>query len=103
LVVAVMEAAFPSSVDKLWKELKEAVSKEAVSKELSIIQAQREAFRKEKEEFEETKKKIASVHFPTNIKLDVGGKIFKTSLTTKERRFYAFKNVLRNWISGRER
>jgi len=82
-------------VDKIWKDMKDAVNaelakiqaeRESLRKdtiaELAKIQAERDAFNKEKAEFEETKKKIASIHFPSNLKLDVGGKKFKTTLNT---------------------
>jgi len=64
-------------VDKICGELQEVISSK-----LSEIQAQQDAMRKEREEYEETKKKISSVHFPSNIKLDVGGRQFKTTLAT---------------------
>ena len=38
--------------------------------------------RKEREAFEEIRKKLEHVHFAKTVKLNVGGKIYKTSLET---------------------
>ena len=38
--------------------------------------------RKEREAFEEIRKKLEYVHFAKTVKLNVGGKIYKTSLET---------------------
>eukprot|EP01121_Diplochlamys_sp_Union-15-3_P003488 TRINITY_DN1337_c0_g6_i1.p1 TRINITY_DN1337_c0_g6~~TRINITY_DN1337_c0_g6_i1.p1 ORF type:complete len:330 (-),score=49.88 TRINITY_DN1337_c0_g6_i1:13-1002(-) len=62
---------------ELWKSLQKAIDNQ-----LAELDAAREALRKEKEEFNETKKKISSVHFQEGVKLNIGGKVFKTTLQT---------------------
>lgn len=54
---------------EIWKNLQDAFNAE-----LADLEAQRKALRQEKEEFEEMKKKIQSVHFSSTVKLDVGGR-----------------------------
>eukprot|EP01126_Amoeba_proteus_P007259 TRINITY_DN12598_c0_g1_i1.p1 TRINITY_DN12598_c0_g1~~TRINITY_DN12598_c0_g1_i1.p1 ORF type:complete len:351 (-),score=44.77 TRINITY_DN12598_c0_g1_i1:166-1143(-) len=64
-------------VDEIYKSLQEAIQNQ-----IREIVTQKEEFLKEREAFEETKKKISQVHSSDPIRLDVGGKVFKTSLKT---------------------
>lgn len=50
--------------------------------ELLTLERKREELKQEREDFEAMRKKIDSVHFSFPIKLDVGGKVYKTSLST---------------------
>lgn len=69
-----MEAATSA---ELWVSLQESITKECAA-----LASEREALQKEKEEWEATRSKIVAVHHTSTIKLDVGGVIFKTTLTT---------------------
>eukprot|EP01105_Mastigella_eilhardi_P000680 TRINITY_DN1081_c2_g1_i1.p1 TRINITY_DN1081_c2_g1~~TRINITY_DN1081_c2_g1_i1.p1 ORF type:complete len:386 (+),score=76.94 TRINITY_DN1081_c2_g1_i1:138-1160(+) len=53
-----------------------------VAEELSKLDASRVALEKERVQFEDAKRRIAMVHFASTVKLDVGGRIFRTSLAT---------------------
>ena len=47
-----------------------------------LMEAEAEKLAQERKEFEEIRKKLDHVHFGKTVKLNVGGKIFKTSLET---------------------
>ncbi|KAH3763972.1 K+ channel tetramerization subfamily protein [Pelomyxa schiedti] len=64
-------------VDTTMSALQDVLSKTA-----ALLQQQREELERDKANYEEMKNKIATVHFPSTIKLDVGGKVFKTSQST---------------------
>lgn len=55
---------------------------DAIQKELENIKNERSGLEKERASYEEMKTRIAAVHFSDPIKLDVGGRIFKTSKAT---------------------
>jgi len=66
-----------SSTTELWKTLRASIDAD-----LATLSEEREQLEIDKRKFEEMKTKIASVHFPSNIKLAVGGHVFKTTLAT---------------------
>lgn len=62
---------------KLLKQLAQTAEKE-----IAKIKAERAKLEKEKDEFEQMKAKIATVHFPNKIDLNIGGTIFSAPLET---------------------
>lgn len=64
-------------IEKLQKELNEAINEEKAN-----IKRQHEVLEKEKAAWEESKGKLEKVQAGGRIKLDIGGKVFATTLPT---------------------
>lgn len=70
----------PKKASDVWKDL------QAVMKgELDSLDSDRQAFEREKEEWEAIRDKLATVHTAQAVKLNIGGKKFRTTLATLKR------------------
>ena len=56
--------------------------RQCLESEMELVKLEREKLEEEKKQFEEVKAKVAKVHFASSIKIDVGGRIFKTGKST---------------------
>ncbi|KAH3764150.1 K+ channel tetramerization subfamily protein [Pelomyxa schiedti] len=70
--------------DGMFREIDDnmAALQANIKKAMAVLNKQREDLNRERSTFEEMKSKIATVHFASTIKLDVGGRVFKTSRGT---------------------
>ncbi len=55
---------------------------ECITTEIARITSEREELNRDKANFDVLKEKIAKVHFPNKVKLNIGGMTFVTSLET---------------------
>ena len=59
-----------------------AAAQELMSQAQQQMEQEARSVHQERQEFEEIRKKLDRVHFESTVKLNVGGKIYKTSLET---------------------
>ena len=74
------EIAINSMVDETRKEL--CATEERLKSFLNLLDANLKVLDEAANHYKEVSKKLSNVHFGENIKIDVGGRIFKTSLKT---------------------
>ena len=82
------EIVINSMVDEARKEL--CATEEKLKSFLTLLKANLKVLDKATNHHKELSKKLSNVHFGENVKIDVGGRIFKTSLKTVRRESESF-------------